>query len=96
MINNYHQAYEIFSIMDFKKNNYNIKLIKLNFAGADKLCSRLSEKINSSHNHKLILAHMPLLMVCLEVIFFQFHKFYVVVSYDIKFLGFRKVVYEIS
>ncbi|VVC98499.1 unnamed protein product, partial [Leptidea sinapis] len=25
-----------------------------------------TEKINSNHNHKLILAHMPLLMVCLE------------------------------
>ncbi|XP_045539355.1 phosphatidylinositol 4-kinase alpha [Papilio machaon] len=34
--------------------------------GADSLCGRLTEKINSNHNHKLILAHMPLLMVCLE------------------------------
>ncbi|KOB66893.1 putative Phosphatidylinositol 4-kinase alpha, partial [Operophtera brumata] len=30
--------------------------------GADSLCGRLTEKINSNHNHKLILAHMPLLM----------------------------------
>lgn len=37
------------------------------FSGADSLCGRLTEKINSNHNHKLILAHMPLLMVCLEV-----------------------------
>lgn len=36
------------------------------FLGADSLCGRLTEKINSNHNHKLILAHMPLLMVCLE------------------------------
>ncbi|XP_073997967.1 phosphatidylinositol 4-kinase III alpha isoform X1 [Rhodnius prolixus] len=35
-------------------------------AGADSLCGRLTEKINSNHNIKLVLAHMPLLMVCLE------------------------------
>ncbi|KAL0266294.1 UNVERIFIED_CONTAM: hypothetical protein PYX00_008881 [Menopon gallinae] len=34
--------------------------------GADSLCGRLTEKINSNQNHKLILAHMPLLLVCLE------------------------------
>lgn len=34
--------------------------------GADSLCGRLTEKINSNDNHKLILVHMPLLMVCLE------------------------------
>ncbi|KAH1001445.1 hypothetical protein HUJ04_005466 [Dendroctonus ponderosae] len=34
--------------------------------GADSLCGRLSEKINSSHGYRLVLAHMPLLMVCLE------------------------------
>lgn len=34
--------------------------------GADALCSRLTEKINSSHGQKLALAHMPLLIVCLE------------------------------
>lgn len=36
------------------------------FSGADSLCSRLTEKINSNHGHRLVLAHMPLLMVCLE------------------------------
>jgi hypothetical protein len=35
--------------------------------GADSLCGRLSEKIKSKHGHRLVLAHMPLLMVCLEV-----------------------------
>lgn len=35
-------------------------------AGADSLCSRLTGKINASQNLKLVLAHMPLLMVCLE------------------------------
>ncbi|EEB20254.1 Phosphatidylinositol 4-kinase alpha, putative [Pediculus humanus corporis] len=35
-------------------------------AGADSLCGRLTEKINSNQNYKLILAHMPLLLVCLE------------------------------
>ncbi|CAH1390658.1 unnamed protein product [Nezara viridula] len=39
-------------------------------AGADSLCGRLTEKINSNHNLKLVLAHMPLLMVCLEVIYY--------------------------
>ncbi|CAH0558143.1 unnamed protein product [Brassicogethes aeneus] len=34
--------------------------------GADSLCSRLTEKINSSQGYRLVLAHMPLLMVCLE------------------------------
>lgn len=37
------------------------------FLGADSLCGRLNEKLTSTHNHKLVLAHMPLLMVCLEV-----------------------------
>ena len=37
--------------------------------GADSLCGRLVEKISSTHNIKLVLAHMPLLMVCLEVSF---------------------------
>lgn len=36
------------------------------FLGADSLCGRLSEKINSNHGYRLVLAHMPLLMVCLE------------------------------
>ncbi|XP_013774772.1 phosphatidylinositol 4-kinase alpha-like [Limulus polyphemus] len=35
-------------------------------AGADSLCGRLTEKINSSHGHKLAFAHMPLIIVCLE------------------------------
>ncbi|XP_969785.1 phosphatidylinositol 4-kinase alpha isoform X4 [Tribolium castaneum] len=34
--------------------------------GADSLCGRLTEKINSNHGYKLVLAHMPLVMVCLE------------------------------
>lgn len=34
--------------------------------GADSLCGRLTEKLNSSDGHRLVLAHMPLLMVCLE------------------------------
>ncbi|XP_055694049.1 phosphatidylinositol 4-kinase alpha [Lutzomyia longipalpis] len=34
--------------------------------GADKLCGRLYQKLNSVLNHKLVMDHMPLLMVCLE------------------------------
>lgn len=33
---------------------------------ADSLCTRLTEKINSSHGHKLVMAHLPLLFVCLD------------------------------
>jgi len=35
--------------------------------GADNLCGRLMEKINSSNNVKQALAHMPLILVCMEV-----------------------------
>lgn len=37
------------------------------FAGADNLVTKLTDKINTSSNHKLILAHLPLIMVCIEV-----------------------------
>ncbi|RWS26434.1 phosphatidylinositol 4 kinase-like protein, partial [Leptotrombidium deliense] len=33
---------------------------------ADSLCNRLNEKINSSHGHKLVVSHLPLLTVCLD------------------------------
>ena len=33
---------------------------------ADSLCTRLTDKINSSHGHKLVMAHLPLLFVCLD------------------------------
>ena len=33
---------------------------------ADALCTRLNEKINTSHGHRLVVAHLPLLLVCLE------------------------------
>lgn len=42
------------------------RVLLLLFAGADSLCGRLVEKINSNHGPKLVLAHMPLLLVCLE------------------------------
>lgn len=35
-------------------------------AEADKLCSRLYQKLNTLVSHKLLMDHMPLLMVCLE------------------------------
>lgn len=34
---------------------------------AESLCNRLTEKLNLPHGHRLVLAHMPLLLVCLEV-----------------------------
>ncbi|XP_047491882.1 phosphatidylinositol 4-kinase alpha-like isoform X2 [Penaeus chinensis] len=33
---------------------------------AESLCNRLTEKLNLPHGHRLVLAHMPLLLVCLE------------------------------
>lgn len=38
-----------------------------NFPEADKLCGRLCQKLNSVLGHKIVMDHMPLLMVCLEV-----------------------------
>ncbi|XP_043226058.1 phosphatidylinositol 4-kinase alpha-like isoform X2 [Amphibalanus amphitrite] len=35
-------------------------------AGADSLCNRLTEKLTSGHGHRMVLAHMPLLLVCLQ------------------------------
>jgi len=43
------------------------KNIYHSFLGADNLCGRLMEKINSSNNIKQALAHMPLILVCMEV-----------------------------
>lgn len=37
------------------------------FPEADKLCGRLYQKLNSILGHKVVMDHMPLLMVCLEV-----------------------------
>ena len=38
--------------------------------GGDSLVSKLTDKITGASSHKLILAHLPLIMVCIEVIFF--------------------------
>ena len=39
------------------------------FLGADSLVGKLTERLNKTTHHKLILAHMPLIMVCIEVSF---------------------------
>ena len=39
----------------------------LRASGADSLCNRLTEKLTSGHGHRMVLAHMPLLLVCLQV-----------------------------
>lgn len=44
-------------------------MVILNFLEADKLCGRLYQKLNSVLGHKVVMDHMPLLMVCLEVIY---------------------------
>lgn len=36
------------------------------FVEADKLCGRLYQKLNSVLGQKIVMDHMPLLMVCLE------------------------------
>lgn len=56
------------------------------FLGADSLCGRLTEKINSNHGHKLVLAHMPLLMVCLEGLGKLAQKFPNIASMSIYYL----------
>lgn len=37
------------------------------FSEADKLCGRLYQKLNLLLGQKIVMDHMPLLMVCLEV-----------------------------
>ena len=36
------------------------------YIGGDSLVSKLTDKITSASSHKLILAHLPLIMVCIE------------------------------
>lgn len=37
------------------------------YVEADKLCGRLYQKLNQALGQKVVMDHMPLLMVCLEV-----------------------------
>lgn len=53
--------------MKFKKLKNN--KIFLLFTEADKLCGKLYQKLNLLLGQKIVMDHMPLLMVCLEVIF---------------------------
>ena len=50
----------------FQANQVFLKFLP--FSGGDNLVSKLTDKINTTSSHKLILAHMPLIMVCLEVL----------------------------
>ncbi|CAG7786962.1 unnamed protein product, partial [Allacma fusca] len=54
--------------------------------GADSLCSRLNEKINDIHANKLALAHMPLLVVCLQGLGGLATKFPTIASSSIQYL----------
>lgn len=51
----------------FKKLKNNKTLLL--FTEADKLCGKLYQKLNLLLGQKIVMDHMPLLMVCLEVIF---------------------------
>ncbi|CAL4229404.1 unnamed protein product, partial [Meganyctiphanes norvegica] len=53
---------------------------------ADVLCSRLTEKLNLPHGHRLVLAHMPLLTVCLEGLGKLAHKFPNIAGTSINYL----------
>jgi phosphatidylinositol 4-kinase A len=53
---------------------------------ADKLCSRLNQKLNTNIGHKIMLDHMPLLMVCLEGLGKLAQKFPSIASTSISYL----------
>ncbi|CAL8078131.1 unnamed protein product [Orchesella dallaii] len=55
-------------------------------ARADSLCCRLAEKINDTHANKLALAHMPLLVVCLQGLGDLACKFPTIASSSIQYL----------
>lgn len=61
------------------------------FLGADNLCGRLMEKINSSNNVKQALAHMPLILVCMEVLIniLKQNKFKLFEKHFITFIDYR-------
>lgn len=42
-------------------------MIEFNISEGDKLCGRLYQKLNLLVGQKIVMDHMPLLMVCLEV-----------------------------
>lgn len=50
----------------FKLISFFLPYLSATFTEADKLCGRLSQKLNSQLSHKIVMDHMPLLMVCLE------------------------------
>lgn len=51
--------------------NINILSIDISFSEGDKLCGRLYQKLSILLTQKIMMDHMPLLMVCLEVILFR-------------------------
>ena len=54
------------NISDMSSLVININKRFLTFSGADTLLTKLVDKIGAHTNHRLIVAHMPLIMVCLE------------------------------
>lgn len=60
--------FEIACEIPGSSNERNVNHSFSHYVEADKLCGRLYQKLNQALGQKVVMDHMPLLMVCLEVI----------------------------
>lgn len=52
---------------DLITSNVKVCVLHVPLSGAENLCTKLSEKLQSKTSSKVIIAHMPLLICCLQV-----------------------------